>query len=478
MDTYDLVVIGAGPAGQAAAELAAHVGRRAIVVEQDRPGGVVTTSGGAPTKTLREAARYLTGFGQAEVYGVRPSIPLEVALPIVMARTQQVRDRLQAIVARRLAGLGISYLQGAARLRPGGVVVVTAPDGSKRELRGRAVLVATGSRPAHPSGVPFEDPDVFDTDRIFALDRLPASAVIVGGGPVGIEFATVFAALGVPVTVVSEAERLLPSMDAELTELLAEDLSGRGVRLLLGTGAQRVGRVDGWLTVALSTGSVLETDLVLFAAGRTPNTDGLGLEEVGVQIDGRGRIVVDRYFRTTAPGLYAAGDVVRPALASTAMQQGRAAASHACGLLFGMAVDQAASSAVYGLPEVAGVGLTEEQAHRAEIPYVVGRCDLADTACGTIAGRGGRLKLIFRADDRKLLGVHCIGDVASETIGLGHAVIAMGGKIELLLTLGLNLPTYSAAYHHAAIDGLSRLAGALGLPSATQQDTLAVALVG
>ena len=341
MDTYDLVVIGAGPAGQAAAELAAHVGRRAIIVEQNRPGGVVTTTGGAPTKTLREAARYLTGFGEAEVYGVRPSIPLEVALPIVVARTQQVRDRLQSIVARRLAGLGIDYLQGAARLRPDGVVLVTLPDGSERELRGRAVLVATGSRPAHPPGIPFDDPDVFDTDRIFTLDRLPTHAVIVGGGPVGIEFATVFAALGVPVTVVSEAERLLPSMDAELTELLADDLSSEGVRLVLGTGAERVGRVDGRLTVTLSTGEALETDIVLFAAGRTPNSEGLGLDEVGVQLDGRGRIVVDRYFRTTAPGVYAAGDVVRPALASTAMQQGRAAASHACGLLFGMAVDQA-----------------------------------------------------------------------------------------------------------------------------------------
>lgn len=467
MDTYDLVVIGAGPAGQAAAELAAHVGRRAIIVEQDRPGGVVTTTGGAPTKTLREAARYLTGFGQAEVYGVRPSIPQDVALPIVVERTRQVRDRLQAIVARRLAGLGIEYVQGAARIQSDGVVLVTLPDGGERGFRGRAVLVATGSRPAHPPGIPFDDPDVYDTDRIFALDRLPAHTVIVGGGPVGIEFATVFAALGVPVTVVSGAERLLPNMDAELTELLADDLSSRGVRLVLGTGAERVARVDGRLTVTLSTGDALETDLVLFAAGRVPNSEGLGLDEVGVQLDGRARIVVDRYFRTTAHGVYAAGDVVRPALASTATQQGRAAASHACGLLFGMTVDQEASSAVYGLPEVAGVGVTEEQARQAEIPYVVGRCDLADTARGTIAGRGGRLKLIFRADGRRLLGVHCIGDIASEMIGLGHAVIAMGGTIELLLTLGLNMPTYGAAYHDAAIDGLSRLAEALGHDNTT-----------
>jgi NAD(P) transhydrogenase len=478
MDTYDLVVIGAGPAGQAAAELAAHAGRRAIIVEHNRPGGVVTTTGGAPTKTLRDAALYLTGYGQAEVYGVRPAIPLEVALPIVVARTQQVRDRLQTIVAQRLAALGIDYLQGAARLRSSGSVLVTLPDGSNRELRGQSILVATGSRPAHPPGIPFDDPDVFDTDRVYTLDRVPRQAVIVGGGPVGVEFATVLAALGVPVTLVSQAERLLPSMDAELAELMGQELSRRGVRLVLGAGARSVGRVDGRLMVTLSNDSALESDAVLFATGRQPNSDGLGLDSVGVQLDERGRIVVDHYFRTTAPGVYAAGDVIRPALASTAAQQGRTAARHACGLLFGLPVDQAASSAVYGMPELAGVGLTEEQVRRAEIPYVVGRCDLAETVRGAIAGRGGRLKLIFREDDRKLLGVHCLGDIASETVGLGHAVIAMGGTIELLLALALNAPTYSAAYHDAAIDGLSRLAEALGQRAPGQQLRAGLALAG
>jgi NAD(P) transhydrogenase len=465
METYDLVVIGAGPAGEAAAELAAHAGRRAIIVEQNRPGGVVATTGGAPTKTLRDTALYLTGYGEADVYGVRPSIPLEVALPIVVSRTRQVQERLQAIVARRLATLGIDYLQGAARLRQGGSVVVTLLDGRERELHGRAVVVATGSRPAHPPSIPFDDPGVFDTDRVYTLDRVPTHAVIVGGGPVGVEFATVLAALGVPVTVVSRDERLVPSFDAELAALLADDLSDRGVRLVFGIGVDSVARVDGRLRVALSRGSALEADAVLFATGRQPNTEGLGLEEAGVQLDERGRIVVDRDFRTTAPGVYAAGDVTKPALASTAMQQGRAAARHACGLPFGLAVDHAASSAVYGMPEIAGVGLTEEQARQAEIPYLVGRCDLAETARGTIAGRGGRLKLIFSADDRKLLGVHCLGDIASETVGLGHAVIAMGGTIEVLLTLALNAPTYTAAYHDAAIDGLARLAAELEVKS-------------
>jgi NAD(P) transhydrogenase len=239
---------------------------------------------------------------------------------------------------------------------------------------------------------------------------------------------------------------------------MADEFQRRGVRLVLGAGAECVARVDGRLSVTLSSGAVLTPDAVLFAAGRTPNTEGLGLAEAGVELDARGRIVVDRYYRTTAAGVYAAGDVVGPALASTAMQQGRAAACHACGLVVGVAVDQTASAAVYGLPELAGVGATEEQLQAAGIPYVVGRCDLATTPRGAIAGHGGVLKLIFRPDDRKLLGIHCLGDIASEVVGLGHLLLHVGGTVEVLLTLALNTPTYTYAYHDAAIDGLTRLA--------------------
>ena len=373
-----------------------------------------------------------------------------------------MRDVLQEVVANRLAARGIAYLQGTARLGADRTVLVTSPDGVGASWRARAVLVATGSRPAHSPGIPFDDPDVYDSDQIYAFRTMPKDIVIVGGGPVGVEFATVFTALGVPATLVSQADRLLPAIDGELAGLVADEFGRRGVGLVLGAGAERVERVDGRLSVALSTSAVLAADAVLFAAGRTPNTEGLGLEEAGVRLDARGRIVVDRYFRTTAAGVYAAGDVVDPALASTAMRQGRAAASHACGLVFGVAVDQSPSTAVYGLPEVAGVGATEEQVAAAGIPYVVGRCDLAVTPRGAIAGHGGRLKLIFRADDRKLLGVHCFGDIASEVVGLGHVVLHVGGSVEWFLTLALNTPTYIYAYHDATVDGLTRLAELIG----------------
>jgi NAD(P) transhydrogenase len=462
-EIYDLVVLGAGPAGDVAAQLAASFGRRVLIVERNRPGGVVTTTGGAPTKALREAALYLTGYRQQEVYGVRAAAPLGVVLPTLRARIEHVRDVLQDVVANRLAARGIDYLQGTARLDTDRTVRVTSPDGVQREVAARAVLVAIGSRPAHPVGIPFDDPDVYDSDQIYSISKAPNNMVIVGGGAVGVEFATVFTALGIPATLVSLSDRLLPSVDGELAELLAEEFARRGVRLVLGAGAQQVTRVKDGLNITLSTGSVLTADAVLFAAGRTPNTEGLGLEEAGVRLDARGRIIVDHYYRTSAPGIYAAGDVVTPALASNAMQQGRAAAAHACGLVFGVEVDQAASSAVYGLPEVAGVGMTEEQVRAAGIPYVVGRCDLAATPRGAIAGHGGLLKLIFRPDNRKLLGVHCFGDIASELVGLGHVVLHVGASVELFLTLGLNTPTYSYAYHDATADGLIRLTEEMGL---------------
>jgi NAD(P) transhydrogenase len=421
-DVYDLVVIGAGPAGQVAAELAAAFGRRALMVERNQPGGVVTTTGGAPTKALREAALYLTGFRQQEVYGARAAAALDVVLPTLRARIERVRDLLQGAVARQLAERRVTYLQGTARLSQDHSVCVTSPEGATHQIAARTILIATGSRPTHPPGIPFDDPDIYDSDQIYSLSRVPEDIVIIGGGAVGVEFATIFTALGIPATLVSQSDRLLPSMDGELVGLMAEEFERRGVRLILGAGANTVARVAGRLSVTLSTGAVLDTDAVLFAAGRTPNTEGLGLEQAGVQLDAHGRIAVDRYYRTTAAGIYAAGDVVSPARASTARQQVRATG----------------------------------------LPYVVGRCDLARTARGAIAGQGGRLKLLFRADDRKLLGVHCLGDIASEVVGLGHMVLHIGGSVEVFLTLALNTPTYTSAYHDAVVDGLSRLAELLG----------------
>lgn len=466
-EAYDLVVIGAGPAGQSAAELAAFLGHSALIVERASPGGVVTTTGGAPTKALREIALSLAADGGCRNGGA--PIAFEDALPMVRARTLEACRSLQDAIARQIEARGIAYVQGIARLVSDRIVAIDLPDGGRREIAARAIVIATGSKPARFEGVPFDDPDVYDSNEIFTMRRMPNGIVVVGAGPVGVEFATIFTALNVPVTLVDRGDRLLPGMDGELTHLMRAEFERRGVRLILSSGVESVSRREGRLTVVLSGGAQLATEAVLFAAGRSANTEGLGLEAAGVAIDPRGRVVVDRYYQTTAAGIYAVGDAVAPTLASIAAQQGRAAVCHAFGLVFGVPVDRVASAAVYGLPEIAGVGATEEQIRSAGTAYVVGRCDLSLTARGAIAGRGGRLKLIVCADDRKLLGVHCIGDIASELVGMGHAVLHMGGAVDVFLTLALNTPTYCSAYRDAAIDAMGQLAALARRSTATVQ---------
>jgi NAD(P) transhydrogenase len=442
--------------------MAATFGHHAVVVERDKPGGTVTTTGGAPTKTLREAAMYLTGFRNRDVYGISVAAPPEVVLPKIAERTQHVCALIQQVVAQNLAQNQVAYLQGRARLGPNRTVQVTMPDGNIETLGTDVILVATGARPLHPANIPFEDPDVCDSDEIFKLGRLPSDLFIVGGGAVGVEFASIFAALGVRVTLSDMADRLLTMMDGEISRLMAEHLARIGVKVILGAATESVARVQGKLQVSLSDGTTLAPDAVLFAAGRTANTEGLGAEEVGIQLDRRGRIVVDGDYRTSVDGIYAAGDVVHPSLASIAMEQGRLAMFRAFDLPFRDALHPLEISAVYGVPEAAGVGLTEEACQSQGIDYTVGRCDLAVTPRGAISGHGGLLKLIFRRDDRRLLGVHIIGDIASELVGMGQAAISSGEAIDVFGALTLNTPTYTYAYKYATFDGLLRLAESQG----------------
>jgi NAD(P) transhydrogenase len=446
--------------------MAATFGRRTAVVERDKPGGAVTTTGGAPTKTLREAALYLTGFRDRDVYGVTVAAPPEIVLAKIAERTQRVCALLQEVVAQNLQRNQVDYLQGAARLGPLHTVQVTASNGAVETVSADVILIATGSRPLHPAGIPFDDPDVCDSDQIFKLGRIPRDLFIVGAGAVGVEFATIFAALGACVTLSDMVDRLLPAMDGEVARLLAEHIARAGVRLALGVRTEAIERLDGALHLTLSDGATLTPDAVLFAAGRTANTERLGVEVAGVQLDHRGRIIVDDEYRTTADGIYAAGDVVAPSLASIAMEQGRLAVFRAFDLPFREALHPVAVSAVYGVPEVAGVGLTEEQCREQGIVYEVGRSDLSVTPRGAIAGHGGLLKLIFRRDDRRLLGAHIIGDVASELIGMGQAVISSSEPIDVFAALTLNTPTYTYAYKYAAFDGLLRLAAPHGGPPA------------
>ena len=461
-DHYDLIAIGAGPAGESATELAAFFGHRCALIEQARPGGTVTTTGGAPTKTLREAALYLTGFRKSDVYGLRLSAPPEIAIDIIRNRTWSVCELLQQVTADNIAARNVDYIQGTARLQADGTVMVACGTAAERKLRARVVLIATGSRPARPAGIPFDIPGVCDTDTILHRGQVPRDIVIVGGGPVGVEFATICSALGAKVTVLDRGTRIISMMDGEMSGCMQALFSKWGVAVLFGTSVDGIVGTRDALEVRLSSGGILRPDTVLFAAGRRANVQDLGLEAAGVELDARSRIVVDRNFQTTAPNIYAAGDVLAPTLASIAMEQGRVAICHAFGIPFEGVVDPCPVSAIYSMPEVSGAGLTEEQCRDRDIDYEVGRADLGLTPRGAISGQGGLLKLIFQRSDRKLLGVHCIGEIASEIVGIGQMVIRCGATLNTIANMSMNTPTYSYAYKYAAFDGLRRLASHAG----------------
>lgn len=461
-DSYDLIAIGAGPAGESATELAKFFGHRSAIIERAQPGGTVTTTGGAPTKTLREAALYLTGFSQRDVYGLRMAAAPDIGIDIIRTRTQAVCELLQKVTADNISMRGVDYIRGVARLGADGTVIVSGENVPERTLRARMILIASGSRPFRPPGISFAIPGISDTDTVLQRGWVPRDIVIVGSGPVGVEFATICQALGAKVTLLDRGTRLITGMDGEVSDCMEGLFRKWGLTVRFGASVASATARGAGLEVVLSTGEKLFPDTLLFAAGRIANTEGLGLEDLGVELDARGRVVVDKNFRTTVPGIYAAGDVVRPTLASIAMEQARVAVCHAFGIPCEGTVDPCPVAAIYGMPEVSGAGATEEQCRERRLEYEVGRCDLGIIPRGAIAGRGGLLKLIFLKSDRKLIGVHCIGDIASEIVGIGQMLIRCGGTLNTIANMSLNTPTYSYAYKYAAFDGLRRLAVAEG----------------
>jgi NAD(P) transhydrogenase len=459
-DRFDMVVIGSGPAGEKAAAQAAYFGKRVAVVERSpAPGGAAVSNASIPSKTLRETALYITGFRRRDVYGLRLTLDPEATLAQLRARTAQVIETMTDAVRVNLERHAVEFVGGRARLGSDRTVHVAVDAGQERVLHGDVALIATGSRPFRPPDIPFDDRDVHDSTTVLEIDRPFGSIVVVGGGAVACEYASVFTALGTEVTLVAAGRRLLSFLDGEISELLAQTFSGMGMRLVLDGGRAAVTRDGKGLRVTLASGEHIRPDKVLFAAGRAGNTEGLGLEEAGVQIDDRNRIVVDETFRTTAEWVYAAGDVIGPpALASVSMEQGRVAACYAFGIPFKETVDPSPPFGVYSVPEVAMVGLTEEGATALGIEHEVGRGWFAGNSRATIAGAtDGLVKLVFQREDRKLLGVHVLGDLATELIHQGQAVLNYGGTIDYFIHSTFNVPTESEAYKYAAYDGLQRL---------------------
>jgi NAD(P) transhydrogenase len=454
---YDVAVIGAGPAGEAAADLAGSLGYSVALVERDTVGGTVVTNGGAPTKTFREAALYLSSFGKEEIYGVTLSAPPEVIYPAIRDRAREVSERLRQAALAGIRDRGVRLVPGEGCVDGEHTVVARAGDGTQTRLRAERVIIATGSRPLRPASVPFGDACVFDSETVIGISAKPRELLIVGGGAIGVEYATIFSALDVPVTILDGGPRLAATMDGEISRRLEQVFLARGNRVILGTGMVSVRRDGADLAVELADGRRLRPDALLFAAGRSVSTAGLGLERAGVEVDERGRVVVDAQRRTSCPWIFAAGDVIGPSLASVAIDQGRQALCGALGLDFSAHVDEVPAAAVYGLPEVARAGKSEEDCIAEGIPFESGRCELGTTPRGLIAGQEGLLKLIFHAGTGILLGVHAICEIASEISGTGQAMIHNGATIEDVIRMAYNTPTYTYGYKLAASDVLARL---------------------
>lgn len=386
---YDFVIIGGGPAGQGAAEVAAIYGYKTLVVESNVLGGVVATTGGAPTKTLRDAALYFTGFRDREVYGLAGQMDPALIGKQLRSRTIDVCTQMQESVRLTFEKRGIDVIYGMAQLGPDHTVIVTEHQNGrqKRKFSADRILLATGSRPFHPPNISFEDPNIYDSEKLFKIPCLPKNALVVGGGAIGCEYASIFNALGVSVTLVDSGDRLLSMMDGEISRLAATVYEEMGIRLIIGKSVKCIQRLQDTLEVTLNSGEVLRPETVLFAVGRSVNTERLGLKEAGVNTNERGEIVVDQYFKTSVEGIYAAGDVISPSLSSVSMEQGRVAACHAFNLDFKEAIDLLPVWGVYSIPEVAGVGLTEEAAQAQGIDYEVGRSSFAKLPRGIISGR-------------------------------------------------------------------------------------------
>jgi NAD(P) transhydrogenase len=453
---YDLLVIGSGPAGQKAAIQAAKLGRRVGIVERERVGGVSVNWGTIPSKTLREAIVYLTGMTQRSTYGESYRVKEEITIQDLRHRTQHVIDREIDVVRNQLMRNHVQLLEGTASFVDPHTLLVTGRD--ERRVSGEFIIIACGTRPARPPAVEFDEQTILDSDGLVRLDHIPPSLIVVGAGVVGIEYASMFAALGSKVTVVEKRERLLDFCDVEITEGLRYHLRDLGVTFRFGDEVTAVDRHEEGTLTHLASGKRVVADVVLYAAGRQGATDTLQLENAGLEADPRGKITVQPDYRTAVDHIFAAGDVIGGlALAATSMEQGRLAAAHAFGDSDAV-LNELVPIGIYTIPEIAYVGRTEEELTRDAVGYEVGVSRYRELARGQILGDTyGMLKLLVSDEDRKVLGVHVLGTNATEVVHIGQAVMGFDGTVDYLVDSVFNYPTLAESYKVAALDAMNRL---------------------
>jgi len=456
---YDLVVIGGGPAGQKAAVQGAKAGARVLLIERAKSaGGACVRYGTIPSKTLRETALSLGKFRKLTAHVMDVEMPSHLQVSSLMERKEEVVSAHERYMQAQLARNGIELQQGVARFTSPSSVEVTLLDGTKRSLSSRFFVIAAGSSPRTPDNVPVDHEHVLDSDSLLSLSYLPESLVVLGAGVIACEYASIFAALGVKVTIIDKGERPLGFVDQELVEHFVKELRAAGGEFLGGKSLENV-RYDGLSAVEthLVGGEVIRSEKLFCALGRVAPVAGLGLDSAGVKVTARGLVEVDKHLRTSTPHIYAAGDVIGPpALASTSMEQGRRAACHALGIDLGQQGDLAPAG-IYTIPELGSVGLTEPQARERYGDALVGRAKFEEVARGQIsAAENGLLKLVAHPQTGVVLGAHAAGESATELVHVGQMAIIAGLSFETFIDTVFNFPTFAEAYRVAAFDLLKQ----------------------
>ncbi len=463
---YDMLVIGSGPAGQRAAIQSAKLDKRTALIERKAViGGVCTNTGTIPSKTLREAVIYLSGYRLRGIYGESYTVKQNITIEDLLFRADHVIRHEIDVTRHQLQRNGVEVINAeAAFVDPHTLRLTLVGHSGERVVTAENILVAVGAEATRDPKIPFDGQNIFTSDDILGLKKLPRTLAVVGAGVIGCEYASIFSALGIRVTLIDRSKRLLSFVDAEVVEALDYHLRQNRMTLRFSEAVSGIELVqnggDPRVKIHLASGKEIVAEKALYSIGRTGATGRLNLDAAGLKSDERGRLKVNEHYQTEVPHIYAAGDVIGfPSLASTSLEQGRLAACHAFG------VEARSTPAlfpygIYTIPEISYVGKNEEELTQANVPYEIGKASYREIARGQIIGDSiGMLKIIFHRETRELLGVHIIGDSASELVHIGQAVMSLGGKIDYCVNTVFNYPTLAECYKTAAFDGVNRLNG-------------------